>query len=80
MGSIKPVESQELEFGRDRHLGNTILNQLYRRRTSIDWLHREDSQLAASLERRSRGKRQQQLLGVLAIEFSHETMSLHDVD
>ena len=29
---------------------------------------------------RPQGKRQHQLFGVLAIEFSHESMSLHDVD
>ena len=34
----------------EAHLVNTILNQPYRRRVSIDWLNIEDSQLAASLE------------------------------
>ena len=31
-------------------------------------------------KRRSQGKQQQQFLGVLAMEFSHESMSLHDID
>ena len=40
----------KLELRRSAHLGNTILNQLYRRRVSTDRLNREDSQLTASLE------------------------------
>ena len=40
----------KLELGRGAHLGNTILNQPYRRHVSTDRLNREDMQLAASLE------------------------------
>ena len=40
----------KLELGRGAHLGNTILNQTYRRHISTDRLNREDSQLTASLE------------------------------
>ena len=40
----------ELELGRDAHLGNTILNQPYRRRVSTDRLNHEDGLLAATLE------------------------------
>ena len=40
----------KLELGRGMHLGNTILNQPYRRRVSTDRLNREDSQSTASLE------------------------------
>ena len=40
----------KLELGRGVHLGNTILNQPYRRRVSTNRLNREDRQFAASLE------------------------------
>ena len=39
----------KLELGIGAHLGNTILNQPYRRRASIDQLNPKDSQLAAPL-------------------------------
>ena len=43
-------KGSELELGRGAHLGNTILNQPYRRRVSTDRLNSEGSQFAAFLE------------------------------
>ena len=45
-----PPEGHQIGVRKRRAPGNTTLSQLYRRRVSIERMHREGSQLAASLE------------------------------